>query len=158
MPGWLSCGFLLPRNLLTCHSLLTRHLVFVLPLVAPPSHLSWLVVASSLITPPLPLNVPIAASQCAVTSTCTSASTTCSPLVNNTPPAPGRDFFWTPSARGGVDEDGINAWFLVGWCLVSQPPRSCHQKSSHKPCLCQHSKIILGQEICASQTHITYLC
>jgi hypothetical protein len=122
MPGWFLRGFLLRRNLLLHQRLLMRHLVVVSPLVAPPSHLPWLVVASPLVAPPPPLNVPTAASQRTVASPCASALTSCSPLVKNTPPIPGRLFFWMPGASRLVDKDGINAWFLVGWCAVSEPP------------------------------------
>jgi hypothetical protein len=61
-PGWLLCGFSSRHNLLTCHCLLMRRLVVVLPLVAPPSHLPRLVVTLPLFAPPLPLNALAAAS------------------------------------------------------------------------------------------------
>jgi hypothetical protein len=51
------CGFMLRHNLLTRNCLLMRRLVVVLHLVAPPSCLPRVVVASPLVKPPPPLNV-----------------------------------------------------------------------------------------------------
>ncbi len=65
---------------------------------------------------------PAYASQLAIASPCTGATTSHSPLVKNTPSAPGRHFFLAPDASGWVDKDGSNAWFLVGWHAVSHPP------------------------------------
>jgi hypothetical protein len=51
---------------------------------------------------------------------------------------------------------------VFGWLVCCEPPPfSCHQKSSHKLIRCLHftnTKLVLGLEICASQTHITYMC
>ncbi len=90
-----------------------------------------------------------------------SASTSRLPLVKNTSPAPSRLSFWTLGASEWVDEDGSIAWFLVGRCAVSHPPLSRHQKSSHELIMClrfTNTKLVLGPEICVSQTHITYMC
>jgi hypothetical protein len=51
---------------------------------------------------------------------------------------------------------------VFGWLVCCEPPPlSCHQKSSHKLIMCLHftkTNIVLGLEICASQTHVTYMC
>jgi hypothetical protein len=120
--GWLLCGFLSRCNLLMRHHLLTHCPVAALLLVALPSRLPRLVVASPLVTLPWPLDVPTAASQHAVASPHASALTSHLPLVKNTPPAPSRLFFLTLGINGWVDKDGSNGWFFVGWCAVSHPP------------------------------------
>ncbi len=118
------------------HRLLLRRLVVMSPLIAPPSCLPRLVVASLLVAPPWPLNAPAATSRCAISSPCAGASTSCLPLIKNTPPAPGRIFFWTPGANVlWADKDGSNAWFLIGWCVVSHPPARAKKPESWV-CLC----------------------
>jgi hypothetical protein len=104
------------------HSLSMRRLVVMPLLLALPSCLPRLVVASPLVAPPLPLNAPAAASQGAVAPPCASTSTFRLPLVKNTPPVPGSLFFWMLDTSRQVDNDGSNDWFLVGWCAVRNPP------------------------------------
>jgi hypothetical protein len=62
LPGWLLHGFLLRHNLLMRTHFSMHCLVVLLPLVAPPSHLPWVVVASPLVAMPLSLDAPAAAS------------------------------------------------------------------------------------------------
>ncbi len=64
-----------------------HHLVVVSPLVVPPFCLPRLVVASSLVALPLPLDAPAAASQRALASSCAGAYNSHLPFVKNTRPA-----------------------------------------------------------------------
>jgi hypothetical protein len=59
-PGWLLHGLFLHRCLLAHRHLLTCQPVVALPLVAPPSCFSRLVVVSPLVAPPLHVNAPAA--------------------------------------------------------------------------------------------------
>jgi hypothetical protein len=101
-PGWLSRSFSLRNNCLTRHRLLTRRLVVLSTLIAPPSHFPQLVVASPLITPSLLSMCPLPPlnSQRVIASPRVGTSNFLSPFVKNTPPTPSRLFFWTLDASG----------------------------------------------------------
>ncbi len=113
-------------------------------LVALPSHLPWLVVASPLFAPPPPLDAPSPASQRAVASPCTGTTTSCLTLVRNTPPAPRRLFF-SDAGRQQMRGRRWEQCLVFGWLVCCElPPPLLHKKVSHKPHYCKHAKLILG--------------
>jgi hypothetical protein len=81
----------------------------MLPLVAPPSHLPWLVVASPLVAPPLPPLTPFR-------------------LLLRIPHPPPEGFSfgrWTPADEWTKMEALLGFWLGGGmWCIFNTPEKS----------------------------------
>ena len=129
----------------TRHCLLVRRcrLVVVLPLVAPPSCLPWLVVASNLVALPQSLDTPAPASQSAVALPCARTTTSHLPLVRNTPPTPCRLFF-LDARRQQMSGCRLEQCLVFGGLVCCElAPHSRHKIVSCEPHLCKLAKSIL---------------
>jgi hypothetical protein len=144
----------------TRHCLLVRRcrLVVVLPLVAPPSCLPWLVVASNLVALPQSLDTPAPASQSAVALPCARTTTSHLPLVRNTPPGLGRLLF-LDAAHQQMSGQRWEQCLVFGWLVCCElPPCSRHKIVSYEPHLCKLTKFTLGPNADTNTNTDTNLC
>ncbi len=136
--GWLSCGFLSRHNLLTCHRLTTCRLVAVSSFIALPSHLPWLVVTLPLFAPPLPLNVPAAATRRVITSPRIGASNSISLLSRITHPPPAGFSFgrWMPADERTKMGALLGFWSGGGmWCIFNSPEKKIKKYPMFSCCI-----------------------
>jgi hypothetical protein len=139
-----------------CHVASHCTTTVVLPLVAPSSCLPWLVVASPLVTPPLPLNVPVAASQRVITSPCAGASNSRLPFVK--PPAGFSFGCWTPA------DEWMKMGALLGFWSVGVlgatpllPPPEIESRINNMFVIHKHKIDFVNGTLCVTNTYHLYV-
>jgi hypothetical protein len=129
-----------------------RILVVVLPLVALPSHLPQVVVASPLIAPPPPFDAPlphlVPAPQPPI----------CLLLRIPHPPPAGFSFGCRAPAEEWMKMGALLGFWSIGVLGATRPllPPEIESRINYMFVI-HNKKLVLGPEICLSQTHITYV-
>jgi hypothetical protein len=107
---------------------LTCSLIVVLPLIAPPSHLSRVIVASPLVALPPPLNAPLPH------LVLVPQPPIC--LLLRMPHLPPAGFFLDARHQRMSGQRWEHCFVFGRLVCCEQPPLSCHQKWSHKLIMC----------------------